>query len=144
MQLPYLKTMFSPNEPPPDLHWWIIPCWVAHVHSFIDICLYHLYQFVDVVKDSLRCAQQKILWRPFIHVKQAKKLQRKKLNIYIYILCYHAIILCLFILIIYPGSPTTIFYRLVSEPPFFIVRFIIFQKEPPFLEWWLTSRVLIY
>ena len=33
------------------------------------------------------------------------------------------------------------FYRLVSEPPFFIVRFIIFQKEPPFLKWWLTSRV---
>ena len=26
------------------------------------------------------------------------------------------------------------------QPPFFIVRFIIFQKEPPFLKWWLTSR----
>ena len=24
--------------------------------------------------------------------------------------------------------------------PFFIGRFIIFQKEPPFLKWWLTSR----
>ena len=43
-----------------------------------------------------------------------------------------------------PGSPTTIFYRLVSEPPFFIVRFIIFQKEPPFLKWWLTSRVCVF
>ena len=45
---------------------------------------------------------------------------------------------------IYPGSPTTIFYRLLPEPPFFIVRFIIFQKEPPFFKWWLTSRVYIY
>ena len=42
-----------------------------------------------------------------------------------------------------PGSPTTIFYRLVSEPTFFIVRFIIFQKEPQFFKWWLTSRVIL-
>ena len=32
-----------------------------------------------------------------------------------------------------PGNPTTIFYRLVSEPPLFSVRglYIIIQKEPP-------------
>ena len=41
-----------------------------------------------------------------------------------------------------PWSPTTIFYMLVPEPPSFIVRFIIFQKEPPFFKWWLTSRAV--
>ena len=47
--------------------------------------------------------------------------------------------------LVYPGSPTTIFRGWF--PSFTIILEwvkIIFQKEPLFLKWWLTSRVYVY
>lgn len=38
-----------------------IPSWARCVHSLVDVGLDHLDQLVDVVEDSLWCAQQEIL-----------------------------------------------------------------------------------
>ena len=55
-------------------------------------------------------------------------------------------LVCIYIYI-YPGSPTGHHFLVRLETPsftiFYYVRFIILQKEPPFLKWWLTSRVYI-